>query len=69
MTGQVYQTAAEVAEKLGVSIGTVYYRAKKGEIKSYRKGSRWLFKPEDVDQLVKEYELVPYVPREEAPNE
>lgn len=63
-TADTYLSAFEVAQKLGLSIGAVYYKAKRGEIKSYRRGKRWLFKPEDVEAMSREYTPTPYVPEE-----
>lgn len=62
-----YIGAAAVAERLDVSIGTVYNWARIGRLPASRSGSRrWLFSVKDVDRLQKELEPRPYMPLEDV---
>lgn len=59
-----FVSALTASQMLDVAIGTVYNWAKTGKLKSFRKGDRWIFKREDVEQLSKELQPVPFEPEE-----
>ncbi len=46
--------AKEAAERLGLSVWTIYAWARAGRIPSIQLGARRLFVPEDVEQLILE---------------
>jgi len=55
------------SEILDVSIGTVYNWARSGRLPSYRAGSRWLFREDDVMELKDKLRPYPYLrPQEES---
>lgn len=47
-------SAKEAAERLGVSLWTIYRWARGGQVASVRLGSRRLFAEEDLEELVRQ---------------
>ena len=45
-------TVVEVAEKLGISVGTVRNYMTRGQLKSVKLGRKLLFRPKDVDDFI-----------------
>lgn len=46
-------TPREVAERLGVKVGTIYAMLSRGEIKAYHLGRRRIFTEAQLNQLIK----------------